>query len=154
MNLEVDFSERLTPILRVMRISVTFDNTHGFITNNLESFLSFRIDYDLIRSMNLVIRKNTILQHEPSMPPSFTIIHPFLKYSRYSIPDEVVDPNVNRRMNHRELTSAAAITSSVSGDCGGGRFGGGRRKRRHGEMSGRLMIGDCGDAAERMHIIG
>lgn len=123
MNLEVDFTERLTPILRVMRISVTIDNTHGFIANNLESFLSFRIDYNLIRSMNLVIRKNTILQHEPSMPPSFTVIHPFLKYSRYSITNEVVDPNVNRRMNHRELTSAAAITSSVSGDCCGGRFG-------------------------------
>jgi hypothetical protein len=57
----VDFTESLSLMLRVMRTAVARDDTHGFITNNLESFLGFRIDYDLIRSMNLVIRENAIL---------------------------------------------------------------------------------------------
>lgn len=96
MNLEMDFTKGLS-LKGTVRFAVARDDTHGFIADDLGSLLGFRVDDDLIGTVNFVVRENTVLEHEPPWPPSFTVVHPLMQYPRDSVPDEVVDPNVHRR---------------------------------------------------------
>uniref|UniRef100_A0A2P2N0M3 Uncharacterized protein n=1 Tax=Rhizophora mucronata TaxID=61149 RepID=A0A2P2N0M3_RHIMU len=45
------------------------------------ALLSRRTHQYLVRSMNLVIRKYSIFEHEPPRPPSLTVIYPFVQNS-------------------------------------------------------------------------
>lgn len=126
--------------------------------------------------MNLVVRENTVLKHEPSRPPSFTVIHPLVEYSGDSVSDKVVDLHVHHHHRRRRLLSlthqtpvlhgeVAAVAVAVArnrigsnGDGGGG--GGGRRRHGGGEVremsvrgfDWRRLVGNRGDAAEWMHV--
>lgn len=57
---------------------------HGILSNDHISFLAFRINNDLIMTMDFVIRQNTIFQNKPSRTPTSTIIDPLIQNSRYS----------------------------------------------------------------------
>lgn len=160
-----------------MRISVARDDAHGFITDDLGSFLCFGIDDDLVGSVNLIIGENAILKHEPPWPPSFAVVHPLLQYPRDSVPYKVVDPHVNRGRGRQLLlllTRTAAFTAvgdavidvavavALAGGSGNRIRSPGGGERRHGEAGERTggrrgfdrrsVIGDGGYAAERMHI--
>lgn len=49
------------------------------------------IEMDLVRSVDLVIRENAVLQHKPARSPAFTVIDPFVENPRDSIADDFVD---------------------------------------------------------------
>lgn len=157
----MDFTEGLSTVLIGMRIAITIDPSNRFIADYLRTFFSFVINDDFIRSVNLVIGEYAILKNEPSRSPSFTVIHPLIQYPGDSISDEVVDLHIN---NHRRqlfpLTTVAvtvAMTRSRIGSNGGDRWW---RRRRHGEVRERRrrgfyrrgLVGNSGDAAERMHV--
>lgn len=159
-NLEMDFTERFTTMLIGIRITIAIDPSNRFIADNFGAFFSFMINDNFIRSMNLVVRENSILKNKPSRSPSFTVIHPFIQYTGDSISDEVVDLQIN---NHRRLfpltTVAMAVTMNRSRRIGSNSDRWWWR-RRHGEVSERRrrfhrrsLVGNSGDAAERMHDI-
>lgn len=150
-----------------IRIAVACDPPHGYFADNLGAFLGFRIHNDLIRSVNLVVREDAVLKYEPSRSPSFAVIDPFVQYPGDSVPDEVVDLHVH---HHRRLLPLAqssvlaiahgAMTVAVAVVVRIGSNGGVRKRRRHGgEVRKRSrrgfdrgsLVGNGGDAAERMH---
>lgn len=158
----MDFTERFSTMLIWIRIAIAIDPSNRFITDNFGAFFSFMINDDLIRSVNLVVRENTILKNKPSRSPSFTVIHPLIQYTGDSISDEVVDLQIN---NHRRLFPLTTVTVAVIMNRNrriGSNSDGWRWWRRHGEVRERRrrwfhrwsLVGDSGDAAERMHVDG
>jgi len=148
----MDFPKRLAYVLRGIGIAVASDPAHGFFADDHGAFLGFWIHDDLIRSVNLVVGENAVLEHEPSRSPSFPVIHPLVQYSGDSVPDEVIDLHVHHRL--LPLAPAVAVPRSQIGSHGGG--GGGGGERRHGEVRERGfhwrgLVGNGGHAAERMH---
>lgn len=75
--LEMNFAKRLTPLRAT--ILVTRDSPERLFANNSGSFLSLLTDHNSIRSMNLIIRKHTVLQYEPPRSPTFSVIHPLMQ---------------------------------------------------------------------------
>lgn len=154
----MDFPKRLSYVLRVIGITVASDPAHGFFADDHGALLGFLIHDDLIRSVNLVVGENAVLEHEPSRSPSFPVIHPLVQYSGDSVPDEVVDLHVHHRLLPLAPAVAVAVLVAVTrsriGSHGGG--GGGGGERRHGEVRERGfhwrgLVGNGGHAAERMH---
>ena len=156
----MDFTERFSTMLIGIRITIAIDPSNRFIANNFGAFFSFMINDNFIRSMNLVVRENSILKNKPSRSPSFPVIHPFIQYTGDSISDEVVDLQIN---NHRRLFSLATVAMAVTMNrCRWIGSNGDRWwwRRRHGEVRERRgfhrwsLVGDGGYAAERMHVDG
>ena len=175
----MDFAEGLSTVVLGMGIAVAGDPAHGFLADDLGALLGLGIDDDLIGTVNLVVGEHAVLEHEPSWPPSFAVIHPLVQYPRDSVPDQVVDLHVHHHRRRRLFPLLLAPPVAAAGDgvvaamavavavaVAGSRIGsdggcGGRRKRRHGEVRevsrGRWfdwggLVGDGGDAAERMHV--
>ncbi|KAF7829867.1 Oxysterol-binding protein-related protein 1C [Senna tora] len=138
-NLEMDFSNGL-PLMIRRGIVGARDPSHGFFADNLGPLLGFVIDNDLIGPVNFIVRHNTILKHEPSRPPAFAVIDPFVKYPRDSVPNQVINLHVHHhRLLLLSLTQpsifAVAVIGWAANQIGSnGRGGGGRRRRRHSEV--------------------
>lgn len=149
----MDFPKRLSYVLRVIGITVASDPAHGFFADDHGALLGFLIHDDLIRSVNLVVGENAVLEHEPARPPSLPVVHPLVQNPRDSVPDEVVDSDIHRRRRSEARAAALAAVGEAEvelGGTGGGvrSRGGGGGERGHG---GGGIVGDGGDAAEGMH---
>lgn len=109
----MDFTKRFSPeLIRKGRIAVASDPPHGFFADNLGAFLGFWIHDDLIRSVNLVVGENTVLENEPARSPSLAVVDPLVKYPGDSVPDEVVDLHIH---HHRLLLPLAHATGLADG---------------------------------------
>ena len=179
----MNFAEGLSPVMEVLmkgvRILVARNPSHGYFTDNLRPLLSFLINDDPIRSMNLIVGEHTILKNEPPRSPSFAVIDPLMQNPRDSVPNQVIDLHVYHHwlllfsqaqspiLAFDTVGVADATTMTMAADVVVGtherirfnRVYSGSRERRHGEVSewnrrgpdrGRL-IGNGGDTAERMH---
>lgn len=150
----MDFPKRLSHVLAGIGIAVASDPAHGFFADNHGAFLGFGIHDDLIRSVNLIVGENTVLEYKPSRSPSFAVIHPFVQYSGDSVANEVVDLHVHGLL---PLTAAVAVLVAVPRSRIGSHGGGGGGERRHREVGERgfhwrCLVGNGGHAAERMHV--
>lgn len=137
------------------------DPPDGFIADDLRSLLGLPVHHDLIGSMNLVVRQNAVLQHEPPRPPPLPVIHPLVQYPRDPVPHYVSDPHLHRllprRMSRRRLAQPPVldVVLDVHVVVGGpgyliGSGWRGRRQRRH-VVERRGVVGHGGHAAEGMH---
>ena len=150
---------------------------HWHLANHLRSLLCFLIDNDLIRSMNLIVGQNAILKHKPAWTPTFPVVHPLIEYTTNTIPNNIVDLNVNRRLpkggmpcNHlsskntpvakpsRIATTKTPIMRNPNRRIRSGSDRNRRRSRwnmkvghRIRRFLGRRVIRDSRDTAERMH---
>lgn len=97
----MDFPEWLAAELVSGVTVIPGDHTSGLISDHFRSFLSLTANKDLIRSMDFVIRKHSVLQNEPSRSPSFPIVHPFIQYPSNRIPGDIVNLNIHRRFPRR-----------------------------------------------------
>lgn len=88
-DLEVDFSDRIPAQLRLRALAAA-DASDRFLSNELRSLLRLLIEDDLVRAMDLVIRQNAVLEHEPPRPPPLAVIHPLVEDAGDPIPDNIV----------------------------------------------------------------
>lgn len=85
-----------------MVTSGSADPAERLISDDLGTFLCFLIDQDLIRTVDLIIRKNTVLKNKPPRSPTLAIVDPLIKNSGDSIADDVVDPHLTKRRKSRK----------------------------------------------------
>lgn len=95
-DLEMNFAEGLAAKLLRIGIPVPQKPPHRCFPDDLGTFLRLRRNDDPIRSVNLKIRENSILQHEPPRPPTFTVIHPLIQYPGDAISNDVVYLDIDR----------------------------------------------------------
>ena len=79
------FAERLALLSGATEVIATTATPIGFphvpdrvLINHSSSFLSRRTCQDLVRTMNLVVRKHIVFEHEPPPSPSFPVVHPLI----------------------------------------------------------------------------
>ena len=151
-DLEVNFAERLTRERRRRRRRMlgAVNTAKRLIPNNFGTLLGFSTESDLMRPMNLVIRKNPILKNKPPGSPPFPVINPLIQNPTNPIPNYIVDlhlPLIHRRL---QLCVVAVGTRHRSL----------RRHRRLGRhwrevpARSRALIRVWRHAAERMHVNG
>ena len=161
-NLEMNFTNRLTPELR-SPIFVTSDLSERIFSDDSGSLLRLLADHNLVRPMDFVIRKHTILQRKPSRAPTFAVIHPLIQNTRNSITYNIVDLQVpliaaarrlrrcgGHRRSHHPLAQPTGIVivymlRQIGSDGSGGNL------RRHLRKIYRVPVVYGGDAAKRMH---
>lgn len=147
----MDFADGLPAKVNVTEFPIARDEAKRFFANDFGSLLGFGVDDDLVGTVNFVVRENTVLENEPATAPSFSVVNPLVKNSGDSVPDEVVDPDVDG--GRREGGGVGSVgVGGVVGVAGGGigSGGGGGGERRH-EDGGDGRRGVIGDAAEGMH---
>jgi len=151
----MDFADGLSATVDVLRIAIARDHSRGFLANDLRSHLGFGVYDDLVGSVNLVVREDAVLKHEPARSPSFPVVHPLVQNPGDSVPHEVFDPDVHDGRHGRGVRAAAfaAVGDGEEGlsGSGSGVGSGGGGDRGHGEGDRRGVVGDDGDTAEGMH---
>ena len=132
-NLEMNFTNRS---ISMPTTANSINNTSTFgnplvriLSDNFKSLDTLRINHNLIGSMNLIIRNDTVLQHKPSRPPSFAIIHPLVQHSTYPVPHEnIIDFRIYMIIRIRiGVDVAVYLVARVPDRVGSTRI----RRRRH-----------------------
>lgn len=136
----MDFPKRLSSMVSGIRIAVARDPSHGFFADNLGALLGFVIDDDLIGTVNLIVRKHTVLKDKPSRSPSFAVIDPLVEYPGDSISNQVIDLDILLfSLTEAAIVGEAMITKRVivvveiragRNRIGSNAGGGGRRRHR------------------------
>lgn len=181
----MNFPKWLAPerdLMSLIRESVLMPRNppHRHLADDLGPLLCFLIDDDLITSMNLIVWQNAILKHKPTWAPTFAVVHPLVEYTTDTVPNNIIDLDINRRLPGRGMSSnhlsskntSLAKTSSIAitktpimamiGNSNRRIRSGGNRESRRGrgnmEVRHRIrrlfrrgVVRDSRDAAERMH---
>ena len=108
------------------------------LADHPNSFLSRRARQDLVRTVNLVVRKHAVFEHEPPPSPSFPVVHPLVQNPSHTATAAAAIAATAGAIHHRirDRIFAVVVRRCRSGGSSRSRysvrFGTGRRDLRRG----------------------
>ncbi|KAJ1386599.1 hypothetical protein SESBI_40649 [Sesbania bispinosa] len=71
-------------------MAVAGDAAEGLFADDFGLGFDFTIEDEFIRSVNLVIRENAVVEDEPARAPTTAIVHPLVEDAGDTVSDDVV----------------------------------------------------------------